>query len=59
MAGRNVYMSDIYDVLEARKYDTSLKWDRKKEFHIYIKADTFYCDEREKRSSEVGSIPTF
>ena len=48
-------MSQIHDVLKSGKYKATTVWDRNEEFHLYIKADTFYCDEREKGDQTVRS----
>ena len=52
-------MSHVYRVLRSGQYQATADWDRKKEFHIFVKADTFYCDEREKISGEVSVLFVF
>ena len=46
-------MSQIYDILKEGQYQPSSQIDRRMQYHVDIKSDAFYCDERQKRSDEV------
>ena len=51
--GQTIYMSQIYDILKEGQYQPSSPIDRRMQYHVDIKSDAFYCDERQKRSDEV------